>query len=120
MTASVTAQPIRLDSPTSGEWGVIRHTAARAASLNTDHTLTILHERIGDRPSASPPFTLIRCHSRLHRRRSGRLEICIARRAPADYGMPMKFLDEAKVYIRSGDGGNGCVSFRREKFIEYG
>jgi GTP-binding protein len=32
----------------------------------------------------------------------------------------MKFLDEAKVYIRSGDGGNGCVSFRREKFIEYG
>jgi GTPase len=32
----------------------------------------------------------------------------------------MKFLDEAKIYIRSGDGGNGCVSFRREKFIEYG
>jgi len=32
----------------------------------------------------------------------------------------MKFLDEAKVYLRSGDGGNGCVSFRREKFIEFG
>jgi GTP-binding protein len=32
----------------------------------------------------------------------------------------MKFLDEAKIYIRSGDGGNGCVAFRREKFIEYG
>ena len=32
----------------------------------------------------------------------------------------MKFLDEAKVYIRSGDGGNGCASFRREKFIEFG
>ena len=32
----------------------------------------------------------------------------------------MKFLDEAKVYIRSGDGGNGSVSFRREKFIEFG
>ena len=32
----------------------------------------------------------------------------------------MKFLDEAKVYIRSGDGGRGCVSFRREKFIEFG
>ncbi|HWP15131.1 MAG TPA: GTPase ObgE, partial [Xanthobacteraceae bacterium] len=32
----------------------------------------------------------------------------------------MKFLDEAKVYIKSGDGGNGCVSFRREKFIEFG
>ncbi len=32
----------------------------------------------------------------------------------------MKFLDEAKVYVRSGDGGAGCVSFRREKFIEFG
>jgi GTP-binding protein len=32
----------------------------------------------------------------------------------------MKFLDEAKVYVRSGDGGNGAVSFRREKFIEFG
>ena len=32
----------------------------------------------------------------------------------------MKFLDEAKVYIRSGNGGAGCVSFRREKFIEFG
>jgi GTPase len=32
----------------------------------------------------------------------------------------MKFLDEAKVYIKSGAGGNGCVSFRREKFIEFG
>jgi GTPase len=32
----------------------------------------------------------------------------------------MKFLDQAKIYIRSGDGGAGCVSFRREKFIEYG
>ena len=32
----------------------------------------------------------------------------------------MKFLDEAKVYVSSGAGGNGCISFRREKFIEYG
>jgi GTP-binding protein len=32
----------------------------------------------------------------------------------------LKFLDEAKVYIQSGAGGNGCVSFRREKFIEFG
>jgi GTP-binding protein len=32
----------------------------------------------------------------------------------------MQFLDEAKVYVRSGDGGNGCVSFRRERFVEYG
>ena len=35
-------------------------------------------------------------------------------------GNKMKFLDEAKVYIRSGDGGAGAVSFRREKFIEFG
>ena len=32
----------------------------------------------------------------------------------------MKFLDLAKVYIRSGGGGGGCISFRREKYIEYG
>lgn len=32
----------------------------------------------------------------------------------------MKFLDLAKVYIRSGGGGGGCVSFRKEKYIEYG
>lgn len=32
----------------------------------------------------------------------------------------MKFLDEAKIYVRSGRGGAGSVSFRREKFVEYG
>ena len=32
----------------------------------------------------------------------------------------MKFLDQAKIYIRSGDGGAGCVSFRREKYVEFG
>ena len=32
----------------------------------------------------------------------------------------MKFIDEAKIYIRSGDGGNGCVSFRREKYVQEG
>ncbi len=32
----------------------------------------------------------------------------------------MKFLDEAKIFVQSGDGGNGSLSFRREKFIEYG
>lgn len=32
----------------------------------------------------------------------------------------MKFLDQVKVFIQSGNGGNGCVGFRREKFIEFG
>jgi len=32
----------------------------------------------------------------------------------------MKFLDEAKVWVKAGDGGNGVIAFRREKFIEYG
>jgi GTP-binding protein len=32
----------------------------------------------------------------------------------------MKFLDQAKIYLRSGDGGNGVVAFRRERFIEFG
>ncbi len=35
-------------------------------------------------------------------------------------GLIMKFLDFAKIYIRSGNGGAGCVSFRREKYIEFG
>ncbi|MDR1288963.1 MAG: GTPase ObgE [Holosporales bacterium] len=32
----------------------------------------------------------------------------------------MKFLDEAKIYIKAGDGGNGCLSFRHAKFVEFG
>ena len=32
----------------------------------------------------------------------------------------MKFLDQAKIYLKSGDGGDGVVAFRREKYIEYG
>ena len=32
----------------------------------------------------------------------------------------MKFLDQAKIFVKSGDGGAGCVGFRREKFIEFG
>jgi GTP-binding protein len=32
----------------------------------------------------------------------------------------MKFLDKAKIYIKAGDGGNGCIGFRREKYIEFG
>jgi GTP-binding protein len=32
----------------------------------------------------------------------------------------MKFLDQCKIYLRSGDGGAGAVSFHREKFIEFG
>ena len=32
----------------------------------------------------------------------------------------MKFLDQAKIYIRSGDGGAGVCAFRREKYVEFG
>src|SRR5262245_8231261 len=45
----------------------------------------------------------------------------VAAPGPLAYGSRgMKFLDQAKVFIRSGDGGAGCVSFRREKFIPFG
>jgi len=40
--------------------------------------------------------------------------------APFAYGPAMHFLDQAKIFVRSGSGGPGAVSFRREKFIEYG
>src|SRR3990170_4601860 len=32
----------------------------------------------------------------------------------------MKFIDEAKIYVKAGDGGKGCVSFRREKYVPKG
>jgi len=32
----------------------------------------------------------------------------------------MKFLDESKIYLKAGDGGPGCLSFRREKYVEFG
>ena len=32
----------------------------------------------------------------------------------------MKFLDQAKIYIKAGNGGSGSAHFRREKFVEYG
>ena len=32
----------------------------------------------------------------------------------------MKFLDQAKIYIKAGNGGSGAASFRREKFVEFG
>ncbi len=37
-----------------------------------------------------------------------------------EWNWKMKFLDQAKIFIKSGDGGAGCVSFRREKYIEFG
>ena len=40
--------------------------------------------------------------------------------SPTEKAEQMKFLDLAKVYIRSGAGGGGCISFRREKYIEFG
>jgi GTPase len=36
------------------------------------------------------------------------------------HGSPMKFVDEANIKVQAGDGGNGCISFRREKFIPFG
>jgi GTPase len=39
---------------------------------------------------------------------------------PAPGASPMKFVDEAIIKVHAGDGGNGCISFRREKFIPFG
>jgi len=39
---------------------------------------------------------------------------------PNTWPKPMKFVDEANIKVHAGDGGNGCISFRREKFIPFG
>lgn len=39
---------------------------------------------------------------------------------PTNQITPMQFIDESKIYLKSGDGGNGAVSFRREKYIDKG
>src|SRR5215475_8973411 len=86
--------------------------------------------RIADAQFMETPTRRNACPTRLHALYSPRHQArperdgngrvgWIGRRSPAT-SIGMKFLDEAKVYIRSGDGGNGCVSFRREKFIEFG
>ena len=69
---------------------------------------------------------MVECHSfRLSRTDWAESEASAARppaiwRARRDGLAAMKFLDQARVYVRSGDGGAGSVSFRREKFIEFG
>src|SRR5512138_2848459 len=51
--------------------------------------------------------------------RGGRA-VALSPTAPLPHKGAMKFLDQCKIYIRSGNGGGGAVSFRREKYIEYG
>lgn len=52
--------------------------------------------------------------------RNGGVRHRLAFARPCPYGAAMHFLDQAKIFIRSGTGGVGAVSFRREKFVEYG
>ena len=70
-------------------------------------------------PARGPTPAPDRVHAALHTRRRA-CDIGGAKPHAALSVAEMKFLDQAKVYVRSGDGGNGCVSFRREKFIEFG
>ena len=57
---------------------------------------------------------------RIDRSRAGPEPRGTARRVPFFIGPPMQFLDQCKIYLKSGDGGRGAMSFRREKFIEFG
>jgi GTPase len=90
--------------------------AARNAIRSTDHTLFIRHSNHQVLLPRNINYTISGSSRRYQRRpHHGGFAARRLLRVRA-----MKFLDEAKVYIRSGDGGNGCVSFRREKFIEFG
>jgi GTPase len=66
---------------------------------------------------AAPAFA---SEERLRCRRAGaaRALLRILRREQDDFDV--RFVDETKVLVKSGDGGDGCLSFRREKFIEFG
>ncbi len=44
----------------------------------------------------------------------------LARNGPPSTARDMKFLDQARIHIKAGDGGHGCLSFRREKYVEFG
>ena len=56
----------------------------------------------------------------MRRRRSATQDSPLANPPPLAYIATMHFLDQAKIFIRSGAGGPGAVSFRREKYIEHG
>ena len=67
--------------------------------------------------------SLLHCNIILHEARlgpPGDARDALLSRAHATTYSSMKFLDQAKIYVKAGDGGAGCVSFRREKFIEFG
>jgi GTP-binding protein len=65
------------------------------------------------RPDASHAKDDKHVPRRYHRRQTATV-------ARPESSQTMKFLDQAKIYVSSGNGGAGCVSFRREKFIEFG
>ena len=99
--------------------------------MGRDHTLFALDRRRGavsHRDRADAPISrwcraggsrrLAVPHSAMRTRGSG---------SPLPFSLPsfvrtapMKFLDQCKIYLKSGDGGRGSASFRREKFIEFG
>jgi GTP-binding protein len=81
----------------------------------------------------SSPFAAKNNMERHHTERTGLRARALRARVPGelaeitgfavfhqDRAEPMKFLDQAKIYVKAGDGGAGCISFRREKFIEFG
>ena len=81
----------------------------------------------------SSPFAAKNNMERHHTERTGLRARALRARVPGelaeitgfavfheDRAEQMKFLDQAKIYVKAGDGGAGCISFRREKFIEFG
>src|SRR5579863_939442 len=105
-----TTQTSRLGRPTNCNVRTGRQTTALTVSFRTDHTLRI---RYPTRRNRHAPNSALYRPGRLDNINRTNRRACDGFNARTLLPVqPMKFLDEAKVYIRSGDGGNGCVSFR--------